>query len=298
MVQLRRGIIGPPAGSPVHPCAHPSARAGHRRDRAGGLLRGGRQPPRRHRQRLQGPGRSERLSVGRGRHPHDAARLARWSHRRAEPHAGVSVAAVVALRPGADARIEFFEKAKRWNIAPVAGAARRCIGVVARRLLPPLEALDLVLVVAFGYFVFKAGYAQVELLFYTVLVFLMFVACWRLLTTTGRAGRGAGRLGRSAAALAQLVQGVGAAVRRPFIVVGAVRAARRCSPRPRGGRRQVGGGAGARCVRDLRSSWCFPLLLNSKRVFGHYFYNVNRRSTSGTTTGRPPAWVPTSTATA
>ena len=79
---------------------------------------------------------------------------------------------------------QFFEKAKRWNTG-LSLVLLGLIGVVARRLLPPLAALDLVLVAAFGYFVFKAPYAQVELLFYTVW-WLMFVACWLALTGSGR----------------------------------------------------------------------------------------------------------------
>jgi len=47
----------------------------------------------------------------------------------------------------------------------VAGAARG-VGALFARYLPPLPATNLVLVVAFGYFVFKAGYAQPELLYY------------------------------------------------------------------------------------------------------------------------------------
>ena len=138
---------------------------------------------------------------------------------------------------------QFFEKAKRWNTG-LSLFLLGLIGVVARRLLPPLAALNLVLVVAFGYFVFKAPYAQVELLFYTVWL-LMFVACWLALTSTGRRAIVFGAAGRCARGPRAPVQGGGPAVCRSVhrgqrgACGGLV--APRCSKRPPAG----GGGAGS-----------------------------------------------------
>ena len=60
---------------------------------------------------------------------------------------------------------EFFVVAKRWNIY-LSLVLLALLAVILRRFLPPLPVANLVLVVGFGYFVFKAGYAQSELLFY------------------------------------------------------------------------------------------------------------------------------------
>ena len=46
--------------------------------------------------------------------------------------------------------------------------------------LPALVATNLTLIVAFGYWIFKAGYTQPELLYY-FLLFLTFLACCHLL---------------------------------------------------------------------------------------------------------------------
>src|SRR5262245_29163042 len=77
---------------------------------------------------------------------------------------------------------EFFEVAKRANIylslILLAGLA-----LIFFRYLPPLVATNLTAIVAFGYFIFKAAYAQSELLFY-FLMFVTFLGCWHLLRTT------------------------------------------------------------------------------------------------------------------
>jgi hypothetical protein len=168
---------------------------------------------------------------------------------------------------------QFFEKAKRWNIG-LSIVLLLLIGVVARRLLPPLAALDLVLVAAFGYFVFKAAYAQVELLFYTVW-WLMFVACWQALASTGRRALAFAVLAGVLAALAHLSKAAVLPFAGLFVAVSAVRALTSLV-HP--------GGSGSRMAWNLLVPLVFtlaflallsPYLLNSKRVFGHYFYNVN-----------------------
>jgi hypothetical protein len=168
---------------------------------------------------------------------------------------------------------QFFERAKRWNTG-LSLVLLVVIGVVARRLLPPLPALDLVLVAAFGYFVFKAPYAQVELLFYTVW-WLMFVACWLALTGSGRRALMFGALAGVLAALAHLSKAAVLPFAGLFIVVSAVRGTRPLVAASGGGRRLM-----AEALVPVVFALAFlamlsPYLLNSKRVFGHYFYNVN-----------------------
>ena len=168
---------------------------------------------------------------------------------------------------------QFFDKAKRWNIG-LSLVLLVVIGVTARRLLPPLPALDLLLVAAFGYYVFKAPYAQVELLFYTVW-WLMFLACWLSLTSSGRRALIFGVLAGLLAALAHLSKAAVLPFAGLFIAVSAARSALALFATPQGARRLV-----AEALVPLVFALTFlavlsPYLLNSKRVFGHYFYNVN-----------------------
>jgi hypothetical protein len=163
--------------------------------------------------------------------------------------------------------------AKRWNIR-LSLALLAVLGVVFAVRLPPLPAANLTLVVAFGYFVFKAGYAQSELLFY-FLFFLTFVACWHLLqepawTTRISLAARAGVL----AALAQLTK----AALLPFVAVFLLvylasmlaSVAVRHSTRPLLREAAVPAVMVAAFLTVLS-----PYLLNSKRTFGSYFYNVN-----------------------
>ena len=61
----------------------------------------------------------------------------------------------------------FFDIAKVWNIR-LSLALLGVIWLAAAWRLPALLAANLALVVGFGYFVFKAGYAQADLLCYTI----------------------------------------------------------------------------------------------------------------------------------
>jgi hypothetical protein len=74
---------------------------------------------------------------------------------------------------------EFFEVAKRANIY-LSLALLVVLALLFRRELPALVAANLTGIVMFGIFVFKAGYAQSELLFY-FLFFVTFLGCWHLL---------------------------------------------------------------------------------------------------------------------
>ena len=74
---------------------------------------------------------------------------------------------------------DFFDRAKRWNIYLSVGLLAMLAAVFAY-YLPPLPSTNLTLVVAFGYFIFKAGYTQSELLFY-FLFFITFLLFWDIL---------------------------------------------------------------------------------------------------------------------
>ncbi len=168
---------------------------------------------------------------------------------------------------------DYFVVAKRWNIwlslVLLAGLA-----VVFARQLPPLVAANLTAIVAFGYFIFKAGYAQSELLFY-FLFFLVFLACWHLLQRPEQSGRllvvaaAAGVL----AALAHLTK----AALLPFIALFVGVYAGAAVARAAGhGRRSLLREAIVPAI--LAASFLAvlsPYLLNSKQTFGTYFYNVN-----------------------
>jgi hypothetical protein len=173
---------------------------------------------------------------------------------------------------------EFFEIAKRANIY-LSLALLIALAWIVFRHLPPLAATNLTGIIAFSVFIFKAGYAQSELLFY-FLMFVTFLGCWHLLRSAGgwRAVGLAVATG-TAAALAHLTK----AAMIPF--VGIFLAIDVASILARRIRREAGEAA---TVRD--SAWraaaalvfamvflavLWPYLSTSKRVFGQYFYNVN-----------------------
>jgi hypothetical protein len=173
---------------------------------------------------------------------------------------------------------QFFEKAKRWNIA-LSLVLLALFAAIAARLMPPLVAANFVLAIAFGYYVFKAGYAQVELLFY-FFFFLTFLACWRAFAaaTPGPALMWAGSAG-VLAALSHLSK----AALLPFVAIFLVSfAAHAAAPLLR--RKEGVPGAGRVAAVRAAAAALFliaflgvlsPYLLNSKKQFGHYFYNVN-----------------------
>ena len=100
---------------------------------------------------------------------------------------------------------EFFVHAKTQSIV-LSLLLMAVVGLILWRSLPPLLAVNLFLIVAFGSFVFRAGYVQSELLFDT-LNFATFVAMWRLFRVSSpRAGIGWGMSAGVLAALAQLTK--------------------------------------------------------------------------------------------
>jgi hypothetical protein len=178
---------------------------------------------------------------------------------------------------------EFFEVGKRVNIQ-LSLVLLALLAVLFRRHLPPLVSTNLILVTAFGYFVFRAGYTQAELLF-GFLFFVTFLTCCYLLKRRDPApSLGLGLLAGLLAALSHLTK----AAMLPFMAVFlAVYGLRELWLLRRGMALQE---ARIRRTALARFSWrvvaaavllvsffgvLSPYLSNSKRVFGRYFYNVN-----------------------
>jgi hypothetical protein len=167
---------------------------------------------------------------------------------------------------------EFFDVAKAANVY-LSVALLVALGAVLFWQLPWLPAANLLVTIGFGYFVFKAGYTQAELLFYT-LHLLTFVTCWRMFVDPRRSGRlwyaaAAGIL----AALAFLTK----AATLPFAgIVVAIAIGRALHALVRA--RDFGSGAWLFAA-PVAFAAAFlivvsPYLATSKRVHGQYFYNL------------------------
>jgi hypothetical protein len=162
---------------------------------------------------------------------------------------------------------EFFEIAKAANIwlsvALLAGLA-----LLFAWYLPPLAATNLTLIIAFGYFVFKAGYTQPELLLY-FLFFCTFLVSWHLLTSAG--GWRTLTLAAATGALAGVTH-LTKAMMPPFVTV--LIAALAFKGLRRRGELWLAGTAIALVVLTFLAV-VFPYIANSKREFGEYFFNAN-----------------------
>ncbi len=167
---------------------------------------------------------------------------------------------------------EFFANAKRWNISLSVGLLA-VLAIVLAYYLPPLPATNLILIVAFGYFIFKAGYAQSELLFY-FLWFLMFLLFWDLITRQASVTKTVVRAVAAGilAALAHLTKASALPLVAIFLVVCLVEAFRQMRVDARAGRLKL---ATALIVGAVFLLVLSPYIRTNKRVFGHYFYNVN-----------------------
>jgi hypothetical protein len=176
---------------------------------------------------------------------------------------------------------QYFEVAREANIY-LSLALLAILGFVLPRYLPRHAALNLLGVAAFGWFIFKAGYTQSELPFYTFF-FLAFLACWSLLR--GRAGPRLLLHAAVAGALCGLAQltkaslppflavflfagGAWALVGRPDADAGS--RGHRPTPADRLWRMTA---LAAFAAAFLVSVW--PYISTSKKVYGQYFYNVN-----------------------
>ena len=168
---------------------------------------------------------------------------------------------------------EFFEHAKRFNIE-LSVVLLVIVAVVFRRHLATLPAANLTLILAFGYYVFKAGYTQSELLFYT-LHLLTFVALWHLIESkTPGATVFYAVLAGALAALAHLTKAAMLPLAALFLVVYAIDGII-CMIKTR--KTPAFGWRLAGCVLFAASflAVLYPYIANSKRVHGQYFYNLN-----------------------
>jgi hypothetical protein len=172
---------------------------------------------------------------------------------------------------------QFFEVAKKANVGLSLGLLA-ILGLAFAGRLPLHVAGNLLGVVAFGYFVYKAGYAQSELLF-CLLIFLTFLGCWRLFgVVSGWRSATTAALTGAAAGLAQLTK----AAMLPLVVIfltiylgrlawSIVHQNGTVARRPTAAWQLVS--ATLFALAFMAVLW--PYLSTSKRVFGQYFYNVN-----------------------
>lgn len=178
---------------------------------------------------------------------------------------------------------EFFDVAKRWNIR-LALVLMGGLAVLFAWHLPPLLSFNLTLVVAFGYWVFKAGYAQPELLFY-FLFFSTFLACLQLFRVRRpRVNLGLALVAGILAGLTFLTKALVPPFLALFLVAyGANELCRvhsvwrlQDTVRLRDTLQQGAWRAAASVVVAVSFlAVVSPYILNSKRVFGQYFYNAN-----------------------
>ena len=168
---------------------------------------------------------------------------------------------------------EFFEAAKTASIY-LSLALLGVITAAAFLRFPPLPALNFVVSIAFGYFVFKAGYTQSELLFYA-LHLLSFVMCWQMFVEM-RTARQLGYAGAAGllAALAYLTK----AANLPFAaLVAAVGGGRALITllRTREARTSTRAAAPVVVFGVAFLAVLSPYLRTSKQIYGQYFYNLN-----------------------
>lgn len=161
----------------------------------------------------------------------------------------------------------FFDKGKAINIA-LAVAVLSLVGVVFYRSFPRHHATNALLFAAFGVLVFKAPHVQAEVLYYG-LSFLAFVLCWRL---CGRPRWWVAVLAGVVAGFAHLTK---ASVLPGLLVVIVFLPLDGLWARRRDGRRAWGKFVAPALVAAAFLATVWPYISTSKKIFGHYFYNVN-----------------------
>ncbi|MGC4084540.1 MAG: hypothetical protein QM736_21100 [Vicinamibacterales bacterium] len=166
---------------------------------------------------------------------------------------------------------DFWLVARRVNIW-LSLALLVVLGIVFARFLPPLVSTNLTVIVAFGYFVFKAGYSQPELLFYTLFFLTFLTLCVLLEEHRPVACLALATLGGVLAGVTHLTK----AVMPPFLGVYAAvflfaewmaRRERRETARTR----LIALGMLGAVFLVVVS----PYIVTSKRLFGEYFFNHN-----------------------
>lgn len=161
----------------------------------------------------------------------------------------------------------FFETGKRLNTA-IAFAGLVFVGLVFLCKFPRHHALNLLFLAAFTVFVFKAPYVQAEILYY-LLTFAVFLLCWRLF---GRPRLWIALLAGGILGLAHLTK---ASVLPGLLVIVVFLPLDALSQRWKSGRSPLGKIGAAVVVTAIFLAVVYPYIANSKRIFGHYFYNVN-----------------------
>ena len=168
----------------------------------------------------------------------------------------------------------FFEVAKTWNIR-LSLVLLAVLLLVFDRHLPVLVSTNLLLIVSFGYFVFKAGYSQSELLFYVLFFATFLSACYLLEKRDARHRLALGGLTGVLAGLAHLTKAgvlplvgilLGVCGVREIVLFARGRSAVRSL---------VWHASATALVAVCMLAVIAPYLVNSKRVYGQYFYNVN-----------------------
>lgn len=173
-------------------------------------------------------------------------------------------------RPGLT-EAEFLTRAQAFNVN-LSIALLLLLFLICRKFFEPLYALALVVAAAFGVFVYRAGYAQVEVLYYSV-SFCAFVVLLRMLIAPRwwLAALAGATVGLAHLSKASVLPAFGV-----WVVVFAS---------------QILWDFRAHRDQDSGASWrklgmlllalatflavVFPYIQTSKRIYGQYFYNVN-----------------------
>lgn len=175
---------------------------------------------------------------------------------------------------------QFFVLAKSWNIRLSVGLLA-ILAVLFSWRLPPIVATNLTLIAAFGVFIYRAGYAQAELLFY-FLFLVAFVNLCRALDE-GRTPVVQSSLavaGGLVAGLAYLTKASALPLIGVFLVVVAVRELAVLTTHIREGNVEAPVRVMRRLVAPMLLIAVFlavlaPYLATNKLAFGRYFYNVH-----------------------
>lgn len=173
---------------------------------------------------------------------------------------------------------EYFLVARAWNIR----LSLLLIGILACVFawhLPGILAMNLTLIVAFSVFVFKAGYSQPELLFYTF-VFLTFLVFLHLLQTPpGRKRFGLAIVGGVLSGLTYLTKAAVMPLVAIFVAVFLGQALVMHIRAANSARTGLASLAVRVAPAALLVVTCLavlsPYLIHNKQTFGRYFYNVN-----------------------
>lgn len=175
---------------------------------------------------------------------------------------------------------EAFFRVARVRSIELSLALLGVVGLIAARHLPALVAVNFTAIVAFGLYIFKAGYVQAELLFYTLLFATVVGACHLLAAASVRRRFLLAALVGVIAALAHLTKAAAlplVALLAGVLLVQAARLAVRAihQRQPEAGRQALLIAGAVLLMACTFLAVLSPYLATSQRVFGRYFYNVN-----------------------